>query len=80
MFVERMEVLEYRQTSEVELGTFPDFTYTETSKKLVFGSTCVCVYAYAINFVSGYLRNKLTDLKKNFGVCCYWPRIVNLLL
>jgi len=34
MFVERMEV-EYRLKFEVKLSTFPDFTYTETPRKLV---------------------------------------------
>jgi len=43
MFVERMEVLEYRQIFEVELSTFPDSTNNETSRKLVFSLTCVCV-------------------------------------
>jgi len=43
MFVERMEVLEYRQIFEVELSTFPDSTNTETPRKLVFSLTCVCV-------------------------------------
>jgi len=43
MFVERMEVLEYRQKFEVELGTFPDSTNTKTPRKLVFSLTCVCV-------------------------------------
>ena len=43
MFVERMEVLEYRQKFEVELSTFPDSTNTETPRKLVFSLTCVCV-------------------------------------
>jgi len=41
MFVERMEVLEYRQKFEVELSTFPDSTNTETPRKLVFSLTCV---------------------------------------
>jgi len=43
MFVERMEVLEYRQKFEVELSTFPDSTNTETPRKLVFSLTCVRV-------------------------------------
>ena len=43
MFVERMEVLEYRQKFEVELSTFPDSTNTKTPRKLVFSLTCVCV-------------------------------------
>jgi len=43
MFVERMKVLEYRQKIEVGLSTFPDFTNTETPRKLVFILTCVCV-------------------------------------
>jgi len=47
MFVERMEVLEYRQKFEVEPSTFPDSTNTEyTSIKLVFSLTCVCVCMY----------------------------------
>jgi len=44
MFVERMEVLEYRQKIEVELSTFPDSTNTETSRKQVFSFTCACVW------------------------------------
>jgi len=36
MFVERMEVLEYRQEFKVELSTFPVSTNTETPRKLVF--------------------------------------------
>ena len=43
MFVERMEVLEYRQKFEVELSTFPDSNNTETPRKLVFSLTCVSV-------------------------------------
>jgi len=43
MFVQRMEVLEYRQKIEVELSTFPDSTNTETPRKLDFSLTCVCV-------------------------------------
>jgi len=43
MFVERMEVLEYRQKFEVELSTFPDPTNTKTPRKLVFSLTCVCL-------------------------------------
>jgi len=43
MFVERMEVLKYRQKFEVELSTFPDSTNTETLRKLDFSLTCVCV-------------------------------------
>jgi len=43
MFVERMEVLEYRQKFEVERSTFPDSTNTKTPRKLVFSLTCVCL-------------------------------------
>jgi len=43
MLVERMDVLEYRQKFEVELSTFPDSTNTETSRKLVFSLTFVCL-------------------------------------
>ena len=43
MFVERMEVLEYRKKFEVELSTFPDSTNTKTPRKLVFSLTCVCL-------------------------------------
>ena len=74
MFVERMEVVEYRQKFEVEQSTFPDSTNTETTRKLVFSFTCVC----AKKFISGYLTKKLTDLDDNFGVCCNWPQIENL--
>jgi len=48
------------------VSTFPDSTNTETSEKLVFNLTCVS----AKKFVCGYLKNKLTDLNENFGVCC----------
>jgi len=37
MFVERMEVLDYHQMFGVESSTFPGFTNTETSRKLIFG-------------------------------------------
>jgi len=43
MFLERMEVWEYRQKFEVELSTFPDSTDTENRGKLVFSFVCVCV-------------------------------------
>jgi len=43
MFVERMEVLKYRQKFEVELSTFPDSTNTGTPRKMIFSLTCVCV-------------------------------------
>ena len=79
MFVERMEALEYCQKFELELGSFPDSNF-ETSRKLVFSLTCVCVClsVCAKKFVSGYLTDKLTDLNENFGVCCNWRRIENL--
>ena len=71
MFVERMEVLEYRLKFEVELSTFPESTNTETSRKLVFSLTCVCVSVClsvcAKKFVSGYLTKESTDLDKNYG-------------
>ena len=82
MFVERMEVLEYRQKFEVELSTFPDSTNTETPRKLVYSLTCVCVSVClsvcAKKFVSRYLTKELTDLDENCGVCCNWRRIENL--
>jgi len=70
MFVERMEVLEYRQKSKVELSTFPDSTNTETPRKLVFSLTCVCVSVCkcAKKFVNGYLTKGLTDFDENYGV------------
>jgi len=43
MFVERMEVLEYRQKFEVELSTCPESTNTKTPRKLVFSLMCVCL-------------------------------------
>jgi len=45
MFVQRMEVLEYRQNFEVELSTFPDSTNIETPNKNWFLAwrVCVCV-------------------------------------
>ena len=59
MFVERMEVLEYRQKFEVELSKFPDSTNTKTPRKLVFSLTCVCVClsVCAKKIVSGYLTS-----------------------
>jgi len=82
MFVERMEVLEYRQKFEDELNTFPDTTNTETPRKLVFSLMCVCVSVClsvcAKMFVSGYLTKELTDLDENDGICCNWRRIENL--
>ena len=78
MFVERMEVLEYRKKFEVELSTFPDSTNSETPRKLVFSLTCVCLSVCAEKFVSGYLMEGLTDLEENYGVCCNWRRIENL--
>jgi len=90
MFVERMEVLEYRQKFEFELSTFPDSTNTKTPRKLVFSLTCVCLSVCqsvcqsvclsvgAKKFVSGYLTRELTDLDENYGVCCNWRRIENL--
>ena len=82
MFVERMEVLEYRQKFKVEISTFPDSTNTETPRKLVFSLTCVCLSVClsvcAKKFVSGYLTKELTDLDENYGVCCNWRRIGNL--
>ena len=45
---------------------------------MAFSLTCVCVSLCAKKFVSGYLRNMFTDLNENFGVCCNWPRIVNV--
>ena len=55
MFVERMEVLEYRQKFEVELtSTFPDSSNTETPRKLVFSLTCVsvCVFENVCQWIS----------------------------
>jgi len=43
MFVERMEVLKYRQKFEVELSTFPDSSNFKTPRKLVFSLAIVCV-------------------------------------
>jgi len=72
MFVERMEVLKYRQKFEVELSIFPDSTNTETPRKLVLTSVC------AKKIVSGYFTKELTDLDENYGVCWHWRRIENL--
>ena len=86
MFVERMEVLEYRQKFEVELSTVPDSTNTQTARKVVFSlmyvCVCVCVFvclSISVNkFVRGCLATMLTDLNENSGVCCDLPRIENL--
>ena len=71
MFLERMEVLEYRQNFEVEQSTFPDTTNSETPRKLDFSLTCVCLSVRlsvcAKKFVSGYLTKELTDLNENYG-------------
>jgi len=48
MFVEQMEVSEYRQKFGDELGLFPDSTNTETPRKLVFSLTCVCRSVYCL--------------------------------
>ena len=66
MFVERMEVWQYRQKFEVELSTFPDSTNTKTPRKLLLAWR-VCVSAWAKTFVSGYLKKELTDLDENYG-------------
>jgi len=52
MFVERMEVLAYRQKFEVELSTFPDSTNTKTPRKLVFSLTCVCLCEKVCQWIS----------------------------
>jgi len=79
MFVERMEVLGYRQKLEVEQSTFPVSTNTETARQLVFYLTCVYLSVCAKKLVSGYLtNNEQVDMNKNFGVRCNWPRIENL--
>ena len=77
MFVERVEVLEYRKKFEVELSTFPD-SNTETPEKNWFLACRVCVSVCAKTFVSGYLTKELTDLDENYGECCNWRRIENL--
>ena len=60
MFVERMEVLEYRQKFEVELSAFPDSTNTETPRKLVFSLTCVCLSLSVRPSVSLCMRKRLS--------------------
>jgi len=78
MFVERMEVLEYRQKFEVELSTFPNSTNTETPRKLVCSLTCVCVCVCekVCQWIS--YTKELTDFDENYGVCSNWRRIENL--
>jgi len=50
MFVEQAKVLGYRQQFEAELGiVFSDSTNTETSRKLVFSLTCVCVVCVCLS-------------------------------
>jgi len=66
MFVERMEVLEYRQKFEVELSTFPDSTITETPRKLVFSLTCVCVCVSVCLSVGA--KKFRTDSQKSLSV------------
>jgi len=76
MFVERMEVLEYRKKIGVKISTFLDSTNTETPKNWILARrVCVCLCK---KVVSGYLTNKLTDLNENFSVRGYWLRIENL--
>jgi len=53
-----MEVFEYCRKFGVELSTFPDSANTDTSRKVVFSLTCVCVSIRAKKFVSGYLTDK----------------------
>jgi len=81
VFLERMEVLEYRPKFEVELSTFPESTNTETPRKLVFSLTCVCVRVNvcvclsisvgAKKFIRGYHTEELTDSDENHGL---WRR------
>ena len=53
MFVERMEVLEYRrQKFVVELSTFPDFTNTETPRSLKCVSVCACLSEEFCHWIS----------------------------
>jgi len=56
-FEERMKVLEYCKTLEVELCTFPDSTNTQTSRKLVFSLTSVCVLCLPVSLS---VRKKLS--------------------
>ena len=88
MFVQRMQILEYRQKFEVELSTFPGSINTKTRRKLAFSLTraararecmCACMsFCLCGTFISGYLPSKSTDLDENIYVCCNWPRIENL--
>ena len=57
MFVERMEVLGYRQKLQVELSTFSDSSNTVTPRKLFFSLTCVsvCLYVCLSDCLSVYL-------------------------
>ena len=61
MFVERMEVLEYRQKFEVELSTFPDSTNTTTPRKLVFSLTCVCLSVCVCEKVCQWISYERVD-------------------
>jgi len=61
MFVERMEVLEYRQKFEVELSTFPESTSTETPRKLVFSLTCVCLSVCVCEKVCQWISYERVD-------------------
>jgi len=79
MFVERMEVLEYREKFEVEQSTFFLTLLTLKCQENRFCvCVCVCLSVSAKKSVSGYLRKAFTDLDDNFGVCCNWRRIKNL--
>ena len=59
MFVERMEVLEYRQKFEVEL--ISTFSMTETSRKLVFSFTYVCACVCLCEIFSQWISNEQVD-------------------
>ena len=62
MFVERMKVLEYRQKFEVDLtSTFPYSTKIETSRKLVFSLTCMCVSVYLCEKVCQWISYEQVD-------------------
>ena len=63
MFLEQIEVLEYRRKLEVEQSTFPDSTNTETSRKLFISLTCVCVSVCAKKFSVDIVTKKKESLE-----------------
>jgi len=67
IFVEQMEVLEYRQKFGIEGST-----KTETPRKVIFSLTCVVRVSIWVSekFARRYLSKEYSRLNEIFGVCC----------